>query len=200
MSRSSRAHGTKSLNRSADPPHEPWSSNRVGSSGAGAPTRPSQPARTTKDLWNHIYINIRNTPGIEQIQQWKWFSRTRANVLIDNALWAPLFTHTHGHTQASHCMHAICTAHVPTLQFFTLQVPRFLNMLSCIWMVMMHSHNRHKRNLTRNHFTTLASQTASAIPITLAPTFVSVSDRRDSERMANTEVRVRVKWITTRVN
>jgi hypothetical protein len=42
-----------------------------------------------------------------------------------------------------------------------------------------HSHHnarKHKRNITRNHFTTLANQTASAISITLAPTFVSESD------------------------
>ena len=62
-----------------------------------------------------------------------------------------------------------------------------------------HSHHnarRHKRNLTRKFesqpLNNTRKPTARAISITLAPTFVSVRDRRDSERKTNTEVRGRV--------
>ena len=34
-------------------------------------------------------------------------SQTRANVLIDNALWAPLFTHTHMHTHKHYTLYAL---------------------------------------------------------------------------------------------
>ena len=132
---------------------------------------------------------------------------------------APIHTHTHTCTHTSITLYALtlhstCT-YAAVLHATSIQIAQhaflYQNAYDALTYTLtyphshLHSHSHHnarrrKRNLTRNHFTTLASQTARAISITLTPTFVSESDRRDSERMASTEVRVQVKCITTRVN
>ena len=149
-------------------------------------------------------------------------SQTRANVLIDNALWAPLFTHTHMHTRKHYTLYALtlhskCT-YAAVLHAASIQIAHhaFLYQNTCdalthtLTYPHLHLHSpsftltsQRSQTQAQSHSQPLHNTrkpTARAISITLAPTFVSVSDRRDSERMANTEVRVRVKWITTRVN
>ena len=122
------------------------------------------------------------------------------------------YTHTHTHTSIT--LHApICTAHVHTLQFFTLQVFRLHIMFAYIRMLMIHTHTyipKLAAALTSSfthHFTTLADTNAISLASTSQHSQANrkrnlnhththcstrVSDRRDSERKTNTEVRVRI--------
>ena len=146
--------------------------------------------------------------NLEEITSESWTKssnlQTRANVLIDNALWAPLFTHTHSHmhthtsiTPYAPILHSTCTyaavLHAAARTQSSQHAFLYLNAYDALTQLLhTQSHSRPLNNTRK--------PTARAISITLAPTFVSVSDRRDSERMANTEVIVRVTWIRTRVN
>ena len=134
--------------------------------------------------------------------------RTSSSTMLYERPYSHTHMHTHKHyTLYALTLHSTCT-HATVLHTTSIQIAHhaflYQNAYDALTYTLtyphsqLHSHShhnahRHKRNLTRNHFTTLASQTARAISITLTPTFVSESDRRDSERMANTEVRVRVK-------
>ena len=107
------------------------------------------------------------------------------------------YSHTHMHTHKHYTLYALtlhstCT-YAAVLHATSIQITHhaflYQNAYDALTYTLtyphshLHSHShhnarRHKRNLTRNHFTTLANQpeTASAISITLTPTFVSESD------------------------
>jgi hypothetical protein len=182
---------------------------------------PASSGQNDKGSLNHTFIYIRNTknrtnstaemglgghePGREPPRP----VRTSSSTMLSERPYSHTHTHMHTHTSITLyalTLHSTCT-YTAVLHATSIQITHhaflYQNAYDALTYTLtyphshLHSHShhnarRHKRNLTRNHFTTLASQTARAISITLTPTFVSVSDRRDSERMANTEVRGRV--------
>ena len=122
--------------------------------------------------------------NLEEITSESWTKssnlQTRANVLIDNALWAPLFTHTHSHmhthtsiTLYAPTRHSTCTyaavLHAAASTQSSQHAFLYQNVYDALTYTLtyphshLHSHShhnarRHKHNLTRNHLTTLANQ------------------------------------------
>jgi hypothetical protein len=153
-------------------------------------TKPGRPPASSgqndKGSLNHTFIYIRNTknrtnstaemglgghePGREPPRPVRTSSSTM--------LYERPYSHTHMHTHKHYTLYALTLHSTCTYAaVLTLHVPRLHIMRSCIRMLMMHSHIHlpiHTHIFIHTHITTLAD--TSAIPITLAPTFVSVSD------------------------